>query len=125
MGPVDGKFTISLSNPSSSPTTVTYSIGGTASSPSDYSIPAGTTTVIPAFATSIEITVDVTDDLLLEGPETVILSVLSLTGDSDVTIGSPSTATVSIVDDESASVNIAVTDANAAEPSTMENSQYR
>ncbi len=117
LGPVDGKFTISLSNPSSSPTTVTYSIGGSASSPSDYSVPAGTTTVIPAFASSVEITVDVSDDTLLEGPETVILSILGLTGDTDVTLGSPSSATVSIVDNESASVNIAVTDANAAEES--------
>ena len=95
---------------------VSYSVGGTATDggtdyttlPVNVTIPANTTTA----------TIDVTginDDSLVEGTETVVVT---LTGTDDALIGIDATpATVNILDNDSATVSIAATtDANEAGP---------
>ena len=73
----NGLFTVVLTNPVSIPTTVTYSVGGTATSGTDYT-PIGTTVLIPANSTSATISVPVLNDNIVEtGGETVIVTLLS------------------------------------------------
>jgi hypothetical protein len=52
----NGKFTLTLSNPVYIATTVSYSIGGTATAGTDYTALSGSV-VIPAYTTSQSITV--------------------------------------------------------------------
>ena len=80
-----GEFTVSLSNPSSTDTTVTYSVGGSAANGTDYASLTGTV-VIPSGSVTAVIPVSVSDDSLLEGPESVILGVTAFTGDSDISV---------------------------------------
>ena len=109
----NGLFTLTLTNPVSVPTIVTYSVSGTATSGTDYS-PIGTTVEIPANSTSATITVPVLNDNIVEtGGETVIVTLLNTT--TDVTIGSPSSATVTIADEDVSVLSIAASD--GAEPS--------
>jgi hypothetical protein len=111
-----GAFTVSLSAPSSTPTEVAYSVAGTADPGDDYVALSGSV-IIPADTLSVVIPVTVIDDFLVEEDETVIVTLLSITsGDPQISIGAPATATVTIVDvDDSAFVSIATTD-GAAEP---------
>ena len=112
----DGLFTVSLSNPVSTPTIVTYSVGAssTATAGTDYAALSGTVT-IPALGTSATVLVDVTDDNIVEtGGETVIATLIG--SSSAAIIGSNSIATVTIGDDDFSVISIAAT--NGAEPST-------
>lgn len=98
----DGHFRVTLSNQNSTggPITVTYSVGGTANS-SDYTSLSGSV-VIPNGATSadIDITTAGKDDNLLEGSQTVIVTITD-TDSSLVTIdGASDEASINIVDDE-------------------------
>ena len=113
-GPVDGLFTVTLTNPVSIPTTVTLAVTGTATEGTDYAA-IGTTVLIPANSTSATIAVDVTGDNIVEtGGETVIVTLLST--NTAVTVGSPDAATVTIADDDASEASITATD--GAEPST-------
>ncbi|MCB0466363.1 MAG: discoidin domain-containing protein, partial [Aequorivita sp.] len=97
--PLDtGTFTVSLDavNNNSGPLTVNYTIGGTASSGSDYN-PLSGTVIIPVGQQTGFITVTPVNDLEIEPIETVALT---LSSGSGYTIGSPSTATVNIVSDD-------------------------
>ncbi len=100
--PLDtGTFTVTRTGGGGSivaPLTVFYSIGGTSLSGVDYSGVAGVVT-IPAGTASATIQVNPVDDALVEGTETVILT---LTADAAYVIGAPSAATVNIADDDSA-----------------------
>ncbi|MBK8742724.1 MAG: IPTL-CTERM sorting domain-containing protein [Betaproteobacteria bacterium] len=97
------------------PLVVNLTIGGSATNGTDYALIATTVTIL-ANQTTATIPVTVTDDPLVEGTETVILTV----GTSvNYTVGAPSQATVNIADDESViNVSITATLPNAAEPST-------
>ncbi|MHC1707867.1 MAG: Calx-beta domain-containing protein [Bacteroidales bacterium] len=111
----NGLFTITLSNPVSVATTITYAVTGTATQGTDYAA-VGTTVLIPALSTSATIPVTVIDDNIVEtGGETVLITLLST--NTAVTIGAPPAATVTITDNDAASVSIAAT-ASAAEPVT-------
>ncbi len=92
-----GTFTFTRTGPTTSALTVNFSVGGTATSGTDYQS-LGTSVVIPAGSASATKTVTVIDDSLIEGDETVIVTVTSGTG---YTVGSPSSATVTIKDDDS------------------------
>jgi hypothetical protein len=72
-----GKFRVIQSAVSSADTVVHYSISGTAVSGVDYSALTGTAT-IPAGQTSVDINVTVVDDTLVEGPETVAVTLTDL-----------------------------------------------
>ena len=96
---------------------ITYAVGGTATSGNDFTPLVGTVTVL-AGQTSATIDLEVVDDGLLENSETVILTLLG-TDDADVTVDlSPgaNTASVTITDDDIATISVVANDAGAAEP---------
>jgi hypothetical protein len=89
-----GVFRFTRTGGTASPLTVTYSIGGTATNGTDYTAITGTI-VIPAAAASADLTIAPSPDGLVEGAETVIVTV---TDTADYDPGTPSTATVTIGD---------------------------
>lgn len=74
----DGVFTVTLTSASASDVVVTYTVGGTATSGSDYTALSGTVTVL-AGQLSAQIPVDVLDDPDVEGVETVTVTLQSAT----------------------------------------------
>ncbi len=108
-------FTVSRGTAVSTPLTVYYGISGTAANGSDYASLYGSVT-IAANQASASITATPVDDALVEGNETVILTVGAGAG---YTIGSPASATATIADNDSLPiVTIDSSDSNAAEPGT-------
>jgi tartrate-resistant acid phosphatase type 5 len=93
-----GTLTFSRTGGTSTPLAVNYTVGGTATAGSDYVALPGTVT-IPAGASSATVTVTPLDDTLVERTETVTVSLASSTA---YNFGSPSSATVSIADNDSA-----------------------
>ncbi|WP_188834849.1 beta strand repeat-containing protein, partial [Pedobacter zeae] len=114
-GPVNGSFTVTLSNPSSQPTTITYTLGGTATEGSDYSAIVTKTITIPAGQTTGTITIPVLTDNIVEGTETVVAT-LTASGNPTVTV-SNTPATINITDNTTATVTVAATK-DGAEPGT-------
>ena len=104
-----GLFTITRAGATTSATTVNITISGTATAGGDYdAIPA--TVTLDAGSATKTIPVTIIDDATGEGSETVIVALAAgLYG-----IGSPSTATVTIADDEP-TVTIGASDSAAAE----------
>ena len=110
-GPVDGRFTVTISELSDTDTVVSYSVGGTATpGGTDYATLGGTVTIL---AGDTEAFIDVTGivpDTLVEGTETVVVT---LTGTDNAQIGvaaSPDNeATINVLDVDAADVNIAAT----------------
>jgi hypothetical protein len=99
-----GEFTITRAGDISAPLTVSYGVGGTAVNGTDYTLIAEQLT-LAAGVSSGTVTIMPIDELVLEGTESVTLSLLSSGG---YTVFPPSTATVEITDDE----------ANALRPAT-------
>ncbi len=91
--PDPGVFTFSRSGDTTNAVTVHFTVGGTATQ-GDYSA-IGTSVTIPAGQTTAMVTVKPFLDALIEGNETVILTLASGAG---YTVGSPDTATVTIAD---------------------------
>lgn len=99
-GSVGGAFTVSLTEPSSTDTVIAYNVAGTANA-ADHSLTDGTVT-IAAGAMSASIAVPVTDDSLIEGVESVTVSLTSVTsGDPQISIGATDTASINIADNDS------------------------
>ena len=109
-GPVDGVFTVSQSAQSSSATVLGYSVGGSATSGSDFTALSGSVT-IPAGSTEATITVPVIDDAVVEAGETVMVTLDGITsGDVDVSIdGASDSGSITISDDDSADVGVSGT----------------
>ncbi|RFM31935.1 Calx-beta domain-containing protein, partial [Chitinophaga silvisoli] len=105
----NGTFTVSLPTgvTSTQNITVTYTVSGTATAGTDYTTLSGTVT-IPAGANNTNIDVPVTDDKIIEGNETVILTINDATASS---------ATMAISDDDVATISLTKS-ADAAEPAT-------
>ncbi len=105
----DGEFTISTDKQFDAPVTVTFTVGGDATSGTDYTA-IGTTVVFPAFSSTVTIPVEVIADNLVESDETVIVS-MTTTSNSDVSVAAApdSSATVTITDDDVAVLSIAAT----------------
>ncbi|MDB5336673.1 MAG: hypothetical protein JWN70_2292 [Planctomycetaceae bacterium] len=98
--PTNGKFTVTLSAPSSTDTVVNYTIAGTATPGTDYTTLSGSVT-IPAGQTTADIDVTVHNDTDVEDLETVIATLNGFGAhDADITLGSNLTATVNITDDD-------------------------
>src|SRR5438067_3011418 len=93
-----GVFTIARTGSTSASLTVNYTLGGTAANGADYNALSGAVT-IPAGAASATVTITPVDDALVEGSETVVLSVAA---NAAYTVGSPASATVTITDNDSA-----------------------
>ncbi|SDD45828.1 Calx-beta domain-containing protein [Aquimonas voraii] len=104
-------FTLTRSLNLSSPTVVNISGSGTATSGADYT-GAPATVTIPAGATTATFTIDPTVDGTVEPDETVTFSVAAGSG---YTVGSPSSATATILNDDVPSVTITVSPAAVAE----------
>ena len=104
-------YTVTRSLNLSSPTTVNITTAGTATSGTDY---AGgvATVVIPANATTATIIINPTVDSTVEPDETVTLIVAAGTG---YTVGAPSNAVGTILNDDVPSATIAVSPAAVAE----------
>src|SRR5439155_568429 len=101
-------FTVALSAPSSTDTTLNYSFGGTAGGGSDYTNTT-TSVTIPALATTATITVPTTDDGLVEASESVSVTLGSITGDPQITLAVPTPPTAKINDNDSATVSLSGT----------------
>jgi hypothetical protein len=105
-------FTFTRSVGSSSPLTVNFSVGGTATYSTDYTQTGAVsfnatsgTVVIAASQTNATVTVDPTADTTGESDETVILMVTAGTG---YAIGTPSTSTGTIQNDDGSAGNLAL-----------------
>ena len=114
-GPVSGVMTVTQTAVSATNTVLAYSVGGTATTGSDYTALSGTVT-IPAGSTTATITIPVINDVIVEGSETVLITLTSVTSGL-ATLSASVTATNTIADNDSATVGIANT-TNAAEPAT-------
>ncbi len=109
-----GTFTVSRTGSTTQALTVNYQVGGTATSGQDYAALSGSVTLTSG-AASAPLTVTPVNDTAPEPAETVILTPSS---SSSYSVGSPSSATVTIADNDSGAlptVTISVTDAVAAE----------
>lgn len=104
-------YTVTRSLNLASPTTVNITTGGTATSGTDYTGGVATVT-IPAGATTATITINPTADATVEADETVTLTVAAGTG---YTVGAPSSATGTILNDDVPSASISVSPASVAE----------
>ncbi len=107
-----GIFTVSRTGSTAAPLTVNYTTGGTAINGTDYQTLSGTVT-IPAGSSSAQITVTTIDDNVVEANESVVLT---LNADSAYTVGLPSSGTVTIVDNETASGTILVATPSSVAP---------
>jgi hypothetical protein len=110
-GLTTGTFTISRTGDTTDPVTVNYSVTGTAVNGSDYAM-LGTTALIPAAQSSVNVVVTPIDEAAPEDDETVILTLTSGTG---YNVGSPSAATVTITDNDLPTVTVVAGDAAASE----------
>ncbi|HEX2138213.1 MAG TPA: Calx-beta domain-containing protein, partial [Woeseiaceae bacterium] len=123
-----GEFTVSLGgqNQSGSAVVVQYSVGGSATSSVDYGALSGSVSIPPG-QSSAPVEVRPIDDELVEGDETVVIT-LSSTNSPQAPVGSPAPgATLTIADDDEeddngsgtgaaeVQVSVAATDASAAE----------
>lgn len=93
---VDGLAVLKLSNPSVRDITVAYSVSGVAQGGFDYSITASPIT-IPAMDTSFPIVIDVTDDLIDEVDEDLVITLGAVTNG---TVGFPNVHTYTIFDND-------------------------
>ena len=117
----DGIFTVSLPAgiTASEAITVNFTVAGTATAGDDYTAFTGTA-VIPAGQNSIQIPVAVIDDQLIEGDETVVLSLNGGNSASFAFTGSGS-AMVHLADDEHTPANLVLNvtkTIDGAEPAT-------
>ncbi len=110
-GPVLGRFRIGRTGDLSSDITVNFTVTGTAAPGNDYVALPGSAT-IAANLNAVLLTVTPINDLIAECPETVVLTV---TPGSGYAIASPSSATVTIADDELPTVSVVATQPNASE----------
>jgi len=91
-----GVFTLARTGDTTAPLTVSYTFSGTAVNGVDYQTLANSTT-IPAGASSASVTVSPLDDNLTEGDVTVVLTIAP---SAAYTLGSPTSATVTIADND-------------------------
>ncbi|WP_179955023.1 Calx-beta domain-containing protein [Maribacter luteus] len=111
----NGVFEIDLGavNATGSPVTVNYSIGGTATNTDDYDTLNGSVDIADGDQTAT-VTIDPENDTLVEGTETVVLSLLA---DAGYNLGPVAnrTATVNITDNDTFTATISATDATGTE----------
>src|SRR4029453_13863905 len=107
-----------LTQVSSTDTVISYTVqvASTATAGTDYTTLSGTVTILAGQTSAVIDVTGIVDDSIVEGDETVVVKLGSVTsGDPQITIGATDTATVTIFDNDSATVSIAkTTDANEA-----------
>ena len=104
-------YRVALSQPYGTALTVNFSVGGTATAGTDYAA-IGASVTIPAGSSGANVTVNPTNDSTLEPHETVVIT---LAAGSGYAVGSPASATGTILNDDSPVVNVAVAPASMAE----------
>ena len=111
-GQVGVKINISPSN--SSAMDVAYKTGGTAADTDFQTLTNKGSVSVSANASSVNISISITDDTLHEGNETIVLS---LVAGSDYNLGSVTSHTVTIKDDDSSpsKINLSVTPTTVSE----------
>ncbi|MGI8965247.1 MAG: Calx-beta domain-containing protein, partial [Limisphaerales bacterium] len=112
-GSDSGTFVFTRTGSTQNELTVNYSVSGSATAGIDYQTLLGVI-IIPAGQSSATVEFKTIDDTLVETNETVIVAVSS----SPTYIASPTTARVTIIDDDLITVTIFPTSATAAEPSS-------
>jgi hypothetical protein len=98
----DGVFTITLDKPNhgTEPILITYTINGTATAGQDYAALSGTAMIASGQSdTVVTVVAEGYNDDMYEGDETVVVSLGSV-DHPGVSIGEPSSATVTIADDD-------------------------
>jgi Calcineurin-like phosphoesterase/Purple acid Phosphatase, N-terminal domain/Calx-beta domain len=119
-GPATATFVISRTGSTTSPLAVAYSAGGTATSGSDYNAVSGSAT-IPAGVANAQVVITAINDALVEGNETVVLT---LQPNAAYMVGSSASAAVTITSDDVApTVSIVAADNSAAE-SPLDNGAF-
>jgi hypothetical protein len=108
-----GVFTFTRLGTKSSALTVNFTMGGTATSGTDYTS-LGTSISLAANGVTKTLTLTPIDDTASEAAETAILTLGTGTGYS---VGTPNTASVTITDNDLPTVTIAATDGTASETS--------
>ena len=108
---------VTLSPAPTADTTFTYTVGGTATAGSDFTIASSGTLTVPAGATTATIPVTVIDDTEGESGETVVLKLI---GSAGYPVAGPGTHTLTIVDNEPA-VSFASVSQSAGEGSGTRN----
>ena len=111
LGPDTGEFTLSLDKPALTDLTLKYSVAGTATEGADY-LPIGSSVLLPKGKMSAKILVTPLADQLVEGPETVIVTLI---GGNGYQTGTPGSATVTIGDNLPPTATIVATDPQASE----------
>lgn len=99
----DGLFEFSRTGPTLFDLVVDFSVTGSAISGLDYR-PIGSSVIIPAGSSSVQLAVDSINDGIPEGDEDVVISLLS---DSDYVVSQSALATVIIKDDDAPDVPVA------------------
>ncbi|RMF64522.1 MAG: hypothetical protein D6742_14920, partial [Cyanobacteria bacterium J069] len=92
-----GTFRLSRTGDTTTALTVSYTIGGTATNGTDYTPNLTGPAVIAAGQTSVDITLTPVDDDLVEGSETVVLTLVQ---GADYNLGAGTSATVTIADND-------------------------
>ena len=110
-GPDNLVYTFTRENPTTTALTVNFTVGGTASSSTDYVLTGATTfdgtngtLTIPIGSSTATLTVNPNTDSTVEADETVIISVAAGTG---YDVGTPGSATGTIINDDT-DVSVAV-----------------
>ena len=116
-----GSFTLRRLGTRSTAITVNYTVSGTATNGIDYTTLNGTAT-IGANSGSSTIIVTPINDALVEGTETVILTVGAGNG---YTVAEPSSATLEMRDDETVDVSVTVQDSTCKEQATPDTGAFR
>ena len=96
---------VRLSPAPAAETTITYSVGGTATAGSDYTIAGSGTLTVPKGATTAAIPVTIIDDSVEDGGETVVLT---LTAGNGYAVGATGTHTLTIRNHEPAAPSVTV-----------------
>ena len=108
-----GTFTVTRTGPTTSALVVSLTRSGTAVSGTDYAaIASPLSLTIPIGSSSATVTVTPIQDTTNEGSETVIEAI---TSNAAYIVGTPSSATVTIADDDRSTVTITATDPDASE----------
>jgi len=114
----NGTFTVTLSTAApASGVTVTYTLGGSASSGVDYNDALAGSIIIPQGNTSGTITLSPNDDLFFEGTESISITLNTATNSYTIPVGT-STASISLLDNDSPPSVSVLAGLAAAEPGT-------
>ncbi|MFW6732679.1 MAG: beta strand repeat-containing protein, partial [Synechococcus sp.] len=106
-----GKFTLARSGSTTAALTVNIGMTGSATNGTDYTL-IPTTVTFAAGAATADVNLTVTDDAIVEGSETAVLTVAAGAG---YTVGAGASATVTIADNDLPVVTVIATDPTAAE----------